>query len=105
MNKDLYNLIGLAKKAGAICSGTTACENEVRHGKVYLVLLDRNSSQNTVKDFTNLCKYYKINLILLEDEDALGESIGKYGIKVVGIKDENLAREIINKVNSIPGEK
>lgn len=105
MNKGLYNFIGLAAKAGAVISGSTACESRVKRGKVYLVLLDSGASQNTVKDFTNLCKYYKIKLLTLEDENMLANSIGKAGIKVAGITDENMAREILKKANSNPGEK
>lgn len=105
MNKRLYNFIGLAAKAGTVISGSAACENGVRRGKVYLVLLDGGASQNTVKDFTNLCKYYKIELLKLDDENMLANSIGKAGIKVAGITDENMAREILNKANSNPGEK
>ena len=105
MNSKLYNFIGLAAKAGFVISGAAACESGVRRGKVYLVLLDCDASQNTVKDFTNLCKYYKIKLLILEDESMLASSIGKAGIKVVGITDENMAREILNKANSNPGEK
>lgn len=105
MKKELYNLIGLSAKSGSIFTGTSACENGIRRKRIYLVLLDGNASQNTVKDFTNMCKYYKIELLVLKEKDMLANCIGKSGIKVVGISNENLAREIKRKANSIPGGK
>lgn len=104
LNETLYKFIGLAARAGAVCAGSAACENGIRHKKVYLVLLDKGASQNTVKDFTNMCKYYKIELLRLDNENMLGNCIGKAGIRVAGITDKNLAQEILNKANQFRGE-
>lgn len=104
MSNKLYNLVGLAAKARYVRVGAYACENAVKRGYVSLVLLNPSASQNTMKDFTNLCKYYNNRIIILENKNMLGRALGKEGIKVAGITDENLAREIIKIANSNPGD-
>ena len=44
-------MLGLAMKAGKVISGETGCENSIRDGSAYLVILAEDASANTMKKF------------------------------------------------------
>lgn len=46
----------------------------------------------------NLCKENNVESLIIGDIDTLSKSIGKQNKAIVGIKEENLAKQII-KVN------
>lgn len=84
-----YTLLGLCHKAGALVSGSTASIKAIRNGKAKLVILSRESSDGTYKQFTNLCNYYKIKMIIGGSKSEMGRAIGKPERTVIVIIDEN----------------
>ena len=71
--------IGLGKKAGKIVFGTDAVCDAIREGKMLLVLIASDASENSKKRITNCASYYKVKT---ETPDGLttatlGTSIGR----------------------------
>ncbi len=53
------SLIGLATKAGKTVSGEFMTEREAKARRAYLVIVAGDASENTKKNFRNMCEYQK----------------------------------------------
>ena len=103
--KKMLNMIGIAKRAGALLSGAPSVTAEVRayksKAKVNVVLMSCECSENTKKQITNACDFHGILLkILSVTMDDFGHAIGKMGnIGVAAIvKNEKLAQAVLDKI-------
>ena len=57
-----------------------------------------DSSERTKNKFQKLCEEYNIEMIVLENIEILSKAIGKSNKAVIGIKEENIAKQI-QKIN------
>ena len=97
-----YNLIGIAKKAGKVISGTDMVADRIREKKnaVKVVLISRDASENTMKKIINTSTYYKVLAIKINiDKTMLAKITGSMGERsVIGITDDGLAKAIVSYV-------
>ena len=102
MNQNnIYAMLGLAMKAGAIVSGEVACESAVKSLKAHLVIVPTDASFNTKKLFSNKTTFYEIPYIEFGTKEALGHAIGKDLRSSVAITDEGFAKAIKTKIEKI----
>ncbi|WP_251390004.1 L7Ae/L30e/S12e/Gadd45 family ribosomal protein [Mediterraneibacter agrestimuris] len=87
-------LIGLATKAGRTVSGEFMTEREVKTGCAALVVVARDSSENTKKKFRDMCEYYKVPIYFYGDKDTLGHAMGKEFRASLAVLDEGFAKGI-----------
>ena len=92
--KSLLFRLGIGRKAGKMLIGTDNVCDGVRDGKVLLILISSDASENTVKRATNCAKYYNTEFGILDGitTDELGRALGKSAAACVGITDENIVR-------------
>ena len=93
-NNKVLSLLGLATKAGKIASGEFSTEKSVKSGKGFLVLVAADASENTKKKFRDMCKFYKVPMIVYGDKDTLGHAMGKQFRASLAILDEGFAKGI-----------
>ena len=84
---------GFAAKARKVVKGEAALR-AIRAGKVYVVLVDTQASDNTKKRYTNACKSHHVMLIEAP-EICVGKAIGAGNCKVMAVTDEKFAAEIV----------
>lgn len=65
-------MIGMAMKAGKVASGEFATEKAVKTGKAYMVIVASDSSDNTKKNFSDMCSYYNVPIYFLVIKKNLG---------------------------------
>lgn len=94
---EFYSFLGLAMRAGCCIYGAEACEKGIKSGKIKLLILDAEVSENTRKRFLEACTYRDIPVIQLKDGEKMGRSIGKEHIKIIGITDNGFVRNILMK--------
>lgn len=93
-------LIGIAKKAGKIVSGSEQTVDSVRSAKgnkgVKLLLCSADASQNTLKRIRNCSEYYKVPMDILSiDKNELAHITGYSGeLSVIGVTDAGFAKAI-----------
>ena len=94
--KKLLSLLGFAARARALVFGTDQCRDEIRRGKLHLVIVAANASDNTKKRISDACKYYGCDMIVAPvDSLELSNRIGKSAnIAVVGVTDVNFINGI-----------
>jgi len=93
-------LLGLAKRAGRVSSGESACKEAVRFGSSHLIILATDASSNTVKNITDSCKYYDVPYVFEGTKESLGNSIGNSFNAVVSVNDEGFAKGILKHINA-----
>ena len=99
MKSRAHAMISLAMKAGKLVSGEDTCIKAVEKGKVKLVIIAQDSTFNTRKRFSNMCKHRNIPYIEWGTKECLGESIGKQYRAVICIIDKSFAQVIMEKLS------
>ena len=94
----LYGMLGLAKRAGKVVSGTDAVIDRVRDGSAVLVIVSGDASESTQKRVTDKCKFYGTEYIVYE---GVGKAIGKDGCAAIAIVDKNFADAVLNIYNNL----
>ena len=71
-------MIGLAMKAGKVASGEFSTEKAVKEHKAYMVIVADDSSDNTKKNFRNMCEYYKVPVYFFSNKEELVKNSGHH---------------------------
>jgi ribosomal protein L7Ae-like RNA K-turn-binding protein len=95
----IYSFIGLATKARKLLSGDETCERAIRAGKVILVLVAGDASENTKKKFQDMCKYRNISIRVFGMKDELGRYAGKDTRSVAAILDSGFAKRLMELID------
>ena len=93
----VLQLLGLAQKAGAVKSGEFMTENTIKEGKAYLCIVSADASDNTRKNFRDMCSYREVPYMEYSDKESLGHAIGKEFRASLCITNEQLAQQIQKK--------
>jgi len=94
--KKLLGLLGFAARARKLICGTDLCRDAVRCGRLPLVLVASDASENTRKRIQDACKYYETDLCEVSIPiSVLSKQIGKTAsIAVIGVTDMNFVNGI-----------
>lgn len=93
-------MLGLAARAGKIASGEFAVEKAVKTGHAYLVVVASDSSDNTKKMFSNMCRYYQVPMVLYSDKETLGHGIGRMTRAAAAVLDAGFAKAVVKQMNT-----
>lgn len=100
INKKILSLMGLARKAGFAQGGEFLTEKAVKEGKSALVIVAGDASDNTKKNFSDMCTYYKVPYVLFADKDSLGHAIGAEFRASVTINNAKMAKNITDLLDN-----
>lgn len=98
-NNKVLGLIGLASRARNICFGADSVEEYIKKGKIKLVIVAEDASDRTKEKFKKLCNEYEIQIIIDGKIEELSKAIGKSNKAIIGVKDINIAKGIMNLNN------
>lgn len=104
MNK-LFGMLGLAKRAGKVSTGSFICLKSIRSRQAKLVIIARDASANTKKSISDSCAYYGVKYIEYSDMEDLGHATGGGDRAVVSVNDNNFAKAILDIFISCETEK
>lgn len=88
-------LIGLATRAGKVITGLELCEKAVKSNKAKLIILTKETSDNSKKMFIDS----GIDIVYLESRDVLGKCTGKETRSVAVITDKNFSSAVLKAYN------
>ena len=92
--------LGLAKRAGKIVPGYRTCAASLGKGRIRLIIVAEDASENTKDKFKSLCKRHHIPCLIYGSSGLLSEAAGMNGISVFGIEDKNIADVIIKETGN-----
>ena len=96
MNNPYLNFLGLCRKAGKLVAGTEKVKALITKNQAQLILLAKDISQKTEKEFNFLAKD-KFKVIRTDyDLDELSSALGVRA-GVFAVTDKNFAEQIILK--------
>ena len=96
----VISMISIAAKGRNLVSGEFAVEKAVKCGKAYLVIVAENASDNTKKQFSNMCEFYEVPMVVYGNKDTLGHFIGTQMRANIAITDEGIANSILKSVHN-----
>lgn len=89
------SLLPIAMKAGAIAAGEYQCEESIKSGEAYFVIIAEDASDNTRKKFEDKCSYYEVPYVIYGEKENLGQLIGKAERSVIAVKKEDFGTQFI----------
>ncbi|HHY81071.1 MAG TPA: 50S ribosomal protein L7ae [Clostridiales bacterium] len=101
MNDKFLSILGLCQKAGKLVSGSVQCENAIKNGKAYLVILSNEASESTEKEFSRLCRSNNVDMIIIGTKEQLGGAIGKESRTILAVSDKAFADMLLKQYNEI----
>ena len=103
--KNAEGVIGLAKRAGALCIGTEQVVAEVRKGRAKLVLIASDVSENTAKRLTDKADYRRVPWERIPPEmRSLGRLVGREYASAVAFTQEGFVLSYRKAVRDCPSE-
>ena len=97
----ILGMIGLAKRARALCGGGFLSEDAIKTGKAKLVILACDASDRSKKNIINSCEYYKVPYVEFSNMQSLGKVTGGGEKSVVTITDFNFAKALKEKIGAV----
>ena len=103
MQDKVFALFGLAARAGKLACGSFAVEKAVKSGKAHMVIVTEDASDNTKKDFRDMCVWYHVPLAFYGTRGDLGSALGKGERVVAAILNPGLAQAAAKQAAAIRG--
>ena len=98
-DKKILSMFGLAARAGKIASGEFQTETAVKSQTAYLVVVAEDASDNTKKEFFNMCKFYRVPVCCYGSKEELGHAMGKEMRASLAVTDEGFSKSLIKLLN------
>jgi ribosomal protein L7Ae-like RNA K-turn-binding protein len=87
----IISLLGLAQRAGKAVSGEFAIEKNIRAGKIKCLIIAADASDNTRKNYRDMCKHFSVTCFETLAKEALSSGIGKENRAAIAITDPGIA--------------
>ena len=99
MQNKVLSMLGLATRSRKVDSGEFMTEKAVKQGKAYLTIVATDASENTKKQFSNMCGFYEVPIYFYGTKEELGHAMGKAMRASLAVCDEGFAKSIIKLLN------
>lgn len=99
--KRVMSLLGLATRARKVVSGDDTTLQDLKKGKVDLVIVATDASDNTKKLFRDKSSFRNIKMVEYGTKEEIGNAIGKSFRAVIGIEDKGFAKKILELLEEI----
>ena len=93
-NNKVLSMLGLSMKAGKVKSGAFAATDAIKSGKAWRVIIATDASDNTKKEFSDMCTFYEVPFSEYSTKEDLGRAIGKEERSVLAVCDEGFAKAL-----------
>jgi len=100
-NNKILSLLGLATRSRNVVSGEFMTEKSVKSGTARLVIVAEDASDNTKKEFRDMCTFYKVPCYFYGTKEELGKSMGKEIRASLSITDDGFAGSIIKLLQEV----
>ncbi len=101
MDKRLYSMLCIAKKAGAVVINDYSVERSLSSGASHLVLVPEDSGKNVKSKYEKKCFFYEKPFFIIGEKSDYAQAFGKESIGCIAIKNENIAAKIVEIINNI----
>ena len=99
MRSKINIYLGFAKKSGNMMSGTNTCIFGISKGKVKLVILAEDISENSEKKIMKEIRKHGVRYVKYGRGDDLSHAVGTSGRSVFAVCDDNFMKVILDEIN------
>lgn len=99
----VLGMLGLAKRAGKVITGSFLCEKAAKDGSAKLILIAEDISDNGKKAIVDCCEHYHVKYIIYSNKDGLGNFTGSSQRAVVAVLDRGFANAVLDKYRQLFG--
>lgn len=101
MKSKIHSYLGFARKSGNLSSGYNTCVFEMKKGRIKLLLVTSDISENTGKKIRKEAEAQQVPYRTFGNSDDLSRAVGVSGRSIFGITDENFANVILKEIGQI----
>lgn len=105
MNLKIESYLGFARKSGSLLAGQETCSEAMKRGKIKLLIVTEDLSENTTKKLLALAEKTKTPYRIYGHSDRLSAATGLGGTAVYGINNLNFTDVIIKEIDQNRSEK
>lgn len=98
MENKVIKYLGFAKKSGNLMAGVNTCTFGMNRGKVRLMILTEDISENSEKKIMKEIRKHGLEYVKYGKSEDLSHAIGSQGRSVFAICDENFAEVIKGEI-------
>ncbi len=91
----IFNLLGLARKAGKLQAGTEAVKGSLKKGDCCLLVISTDMSDRIKKDYMAISSRNDIKCLEIADRIQLGRAVGKSQVTILSVNEAGIAQQII----------
>ena len=96
--RKVYNLIGIAQRAGKTSSGVTAARTSMMRNRACILLMSQDIASNSKELLIKTCIKQNIPWIILGNRYEIGNSIGKAYRVALTINEAGIAQAILKAI-------
>ena len=101
--RDPMALLGMARRAGAVASGTGSTRRAVKEGRARLVLFAQDASETQRDKVMNLLRHGQTPRATVGTREALGSAVGSAPVSAVAVTDKGFAKELVARLGAESG--
>ena len=101
--RDSLALLGMARRAGALASGTGSTRRAVKEGRARLVVFAQDASATQRGKVMKLLRHRKTPRATFGTREALGSAVGSAPVSAVAVTDQQFAKELVARLGVEPG--
>jgi len=91
----IFSLLGLATRARNVVSGEFMTEKSVKNRTAHMVIVAEDASDNTKKQFRDMCSFYKVPIYVYGNKETLGHAMGKAMRASLAVTDAGFTKSLI----------
>lgn len=99
MKKKTHSYLGFARKSGNLLSGGNTCLIAGAKGRLKLLIIAEDASENSREKVIRLAKKTKTAYRIYGRTDDLSHATGMQGRSIFGVTDSNLADTIMDAID------
>lgn len=96
----LITMLGFAKKARKLISGSNAVQRSILFGNSFLVIIASDAGESLKRKFTRLCEENEVKVCIYSTNEELSLLTGEYNKAIYSIENEDLANQVYNLINN-----
>jgi ribosomal protein L7Ae-like RNA K-turn-binding protein len=98
LRPDSLGLLGMARRAGAVASGTGSTRRALKEGRAQLVLLAGDASETQRDKVMKLLRHGNTPRATVGTREALGLAVGSAPVSAVAVTDQQFAKELVARL-------
>ena len=96
----ILSLLGFAKKAGKLVTGTNAVLRSILYGEAYIVIVTDDAGKSVKDKFERLCSENDVKFYILGESEDLGRATGEKNKVIYSVTEAGFSNKLVELIKS-----